>query len=80
MIYCSYNRIHGYPQVPIRLRIDNVQTWGRIGNGVQVSDRTAAVRSSRGHRPLIFGSRRGRGVEAESEDLPVEIRIFGSSD
>ena len=45
---------------------------GRIGNGVQVSDRTAAVRWSRSHLPLIERLRRGPGDEAESEDLPVK--------
>ena len=79
MIYCSYNRIQGYSQVPERLRTNAARTRGRIGNGVRISDRTAAVRQSRGHIPLIFGLRRGRGKEAESEDLPVEryIEFFG---
>ena len=71
------NRIHGYSQVPDRLRTGKKQTIGRIGNGVQVSDRTAAVRLSRSHKPLIERLRRGRGNEAESEDLPVE-RIINS--
>ena len=49
---------------------------GRIGNGVQVSDRTAAVRLSRSHKPLIERSRRDAGDEAESEDLPVKIHVW----
>ena len=49
---------------------------GRIGNGVQVSDRTAAVRPSRSHKPLIERSRRDAGDEAESEDLPVKIHVW----
>ena len=52
------------------------QAIGRIGNGVQVSDRTAAVRPNRSHKPLIERSRRGQGDEAESEDLPVKIHVW----
>ena len=68
MLYCIHNRTHGYSQVLF-------PAWWRekrIGNGVKVSDRTAAVRSSRGRQPLILRLRRGHGDEAESEDLPVK--------
>ena len=62
--------------MPERSRAGTARAIGRIGNGVQVSDRTAAVRSSRSHLPLIERSRRGAGVEAESEDLPVKKHVW----
>ena len=62
--------------MPDRLRTGKKQAIGRIGNGVQVSDRTAAVRPNRSHKPLIERSRRGQGDEAESEDLPVKIHVW----
>lgn len=46
---------------------------GRIGNGVQISDRTAAVKWSR--RPHAIDRKIEKttgGDEAKSEDLPVE--------
>ena len=66
------NKIYGYSQVPVR----SIWEDRRIGNGVRVSDRTAAVRPSRSHIPLIERSRRGQGDEAESEDLPVKIHVW----
>jgi hypothetical protein len=39
------NKIYGYSQVPVR----SIWEDRRIGNGVRVSDRTAAVRRSQGH-------------------------------
>ena len=76
MLYFRHNRIHGYSQVPDRLRAGTMRAGGRIGNGVQVSDRTAAVKWSRGHKPLVLMPRRGRGDETESEDLPVKIHVL----
>ena len=66
------NKIYGYSQVPVR----SIWEDRRIGNGVRVSDRTAAVRPNRSHKPLIERSRRGQGDEAESEDLPVKIHVW----
>ena len=68
MLYCYYNRIYGYSQVPFP-----GTRKGRIGNGVKVSDRTAAVRRSDGRR--IIGREAEKIVrsdEAESEDLPAQ--------
>jgi len=62
--------------VPDRLRTDTERAIGRIGNGVKVSDRTAAVRPSRSHLSLIERSRRGAGDEAKSEDLPVKKHVW----
>ena len=49
----------------------------RIGNGVKISDRTAAVRQNNGSvYHWLCAEKMIHGDEAESEDLPVKIHVW----
>ena len=49
----------------------------RIGNGVKISDRTAAVRRNDGSvYHWLCAEKMIQSDEAESEDLPVKIHVW----